>query len=111
MFSRIFIAALVALPMIVSATPTPSHHDGGDCNVGELHCCEHTSNMGPTGASAGGLLGIPLNLLPQIGMNCDPISVLGVGGNNCAAQPVCCQQTAFSGLLNLFNCSPINLNL
>ncbi|KAL9715436.1 hypothetical protein Ac2012v2_002100 [Leucoagaricus gongylophorus] len=111
MFSRVIVAALVALPMIALATPTPNHPSGGNCNVGELHCCEHTSNIGNTGASAGGLLGIPVNLLPQIGLDCDPISVLGVSGNNCATQPVCCQQTAFSGFLNLLNCAPINVNL
>ncbi|KAJ3576875.1 hypothetical protein NP233_g106 [Leucocoprinus birnbaumii] len=114
MFSRIFVAVLVALPMIASATPTPNHPQGGQCNVGEVHCCEETHSIGSTAASSGGLLGIPLNLLPQIGLNCDPISILGVGGNNCAAQPVCCSQNSFSGGLlglNLFDCSPINVNL
>lgn len=37
----------------------------------------------------GGLLTLPL---PLLGLDCTPISALGAGGNNCAAQPVCCQQ-------------------
>ncbi len=50
---------------------------------------------GDTTAAAAGLIGVAANLLPLIGLNCNPISVLGAGGNNCAAQPVCCTGNNF----------------
>ncbi|KAF9447865.1 fungal hydrophobin [Macrolepiota fuliginosa MF-IS2] len=115
MFSRVFAAVLVALPIIVSAVPAPTEpHSHGQCNVGEISCCRHTQEIpgAPSAGVSGGLLGgLGLNIPFLLGIDCTPISVLGIGGNNCAAQPVCCENNSFNGLINLFNCAPINLNL
>lgn len=91
---------MVATATSASSTAVGDRHFSG-CS-GSTHFVfsgQHTSNIGNTGASAGGLLGIPINLLPQIGLDCDPLPVLGVAGNNCAAQPACCQETAFVRIL------------
>ncbi|GAB88060.1 hypothetical protein GORBP_124_00010, partial [Gordonia rubripertincta NBRC 101908] len=45
-----------------------------------------------------------------IGLTCDPISVIGIGGNSCTAQPVCCENNNFNGVVAL-GCTPVNLNL
>ncbi|KXN91401.1 Hydrophobin-1 [Leucoagaricus sp. SymC.cos] len=117
MFSRVFIAALVALPIIVSATPAPSypsgsHPSGGQCNIGEVHCCKHTQQFpGNSVATANSLLGLPIDIVPMLGFGCTPITVLGVGGTSCSAQTVCCEGNKFTSLLNLFPCSPVNINL
>ena len=42
-----------------------------------------------------GLLLGPIDAL--IGINCSPISVIGVGGNSCNANPVCCTNSAVVG--------------
>ncbi|KAJ3512144.1 hypothetical protein NLJ89_g3695 [Agrocybe chaxingu] len=58
-----------------------------------------------------GLLGLvvqPINAI--VGLTCNPISVIGIGGNSCTAQPVCCQNNSFNGLIAI-GCTPVNLNL
>ena len=49
----------------------------------------------PVASVLAGLLGIvlgPINAL--LGVGCSPISVIGVGGNSCSANPVCCTNNA-----------------
>ncbi|XP_006457846.1 hydrophobin-2 [Agaricus bisporus var. bisporus H97] len=116
MFSRVLVAALVALPVLVSASPTPGGYPDSttvvsQCNVGELHCCNTQQTPDHTNAAAGGLLGAAANVGALLGFDCTPISVIGIGGNNCAAQPVCCEANEFTGLINALSCSPINVNL
>ena len=42
-----------------------------------------------------GLLGVVLGpITALVGVNCSPISVIGVGGNSCNANPVCCTNNA-----------------
>ncbi|KAF8636890.1 hypothetical protein AX17_003142 [Amanita inopinata Kibby_2008] len=113
MFSRLS-AILLVVPLLVSATAIP--RGGGQsvsqCDTGPVQCCNSLQDAtDPQVASALGLLGLILGpITGQVGLTCNPISALGVGGNNCASQPVCCTNTSFNGLINL-GCSPLNVNL
>jgi len=102
-------AFTLALPLLAAAIVLPRD---GDCNTGSISCCNTvqsstTQNLGILSS----LLGIQLpDIGGLLGLGCNPISVLGAGGNSCSAQPVCCSNNTFGGLINL-GCSPININL
>lgn len=82
------------------------------CDVGTLQCCQSVQNVNsPEVQSLLGLLGIVAgDIKGQVGINCNPVSVIGVGGNSCTAQPACCTNNNFNGLVAL-NCKPVNANL
>ncbi|KAI5121526.1 hypothetical protein M0805_002586 [Coniferiporia weirii] len=125
-----FFTAALALPLLAVATPTiPERRGGGgtttitvtatptattvsQCNTGNLQCCQSTeSSSDPVTSLLLGLLGIVLEgINVPIGVTCSPISVIGVGGNSCTADPVCCENNSFNGLIAI-GCSPINLSL
>ncbi|TFK70587.1 hydrophobin-263 [Pluteus cervinus] len=110
MFSRISAISLFALPLLASASVLP--RQTGDCNTGSISCCASTQTSTPESVSElSGLLGI---VLPDLGgllaLGCSPLSILGLGGNSCSQQPVCCTGNSFGGLIGL-GCSPLNLNL
>ncbi|KAF8155772.1 fungal hydrophobin-domain-containing protein [Crassisporium funariophilum] len=120
MFARVytlFFFLFAALPLFVGAaalpggpqTPPPANNQ---CNTGTISCCNSLQNASSSGiTSILGLLGVVVgSVTGQVGVNCSPISVVGVGGNSCSAQPVCCTGNSFNGIINL-GCSPINLNL
>ncbi|KAF8870876.1 fungal hydrophobin-domain-containing protein [Infundibulicybe gibba] len=109
MFARASSLFVIALPILAAATAIPRD---GDCNTGALQCCNSVQSSSTTGiAQLAGLLGISLgSLTPLIGLSCSPLSVAGIGGNSCSAQPACCTGNTFSGVIAL-GCSPINLNL
>ncbi|KAF8870878.1 hydrophobin-251 [Infundibulicybe gibba] len=109
MFARVSAIALFAMPLLAAATAIPRD---GDCNTGALQCCNQLQSSSNTDlASLAGLLGIDLgSITGLVGLSCSPISVAGIGGNSCSAQPACCTNNSFSGVLAL-GCSPINLNL
>ncbi|KAK0444146.1 hydrophobin-251 [Armillaria borealis] len=108
MFARIF--ALSALAM-ASALPA-STVDGGSCNTGTLECCK--SVQSPTSAPIQtllGLLNIPIgSVTGQVGLTCNPITVIGLGTTQCANQPACCTGNNYNGLVAL-GCTPINVGL
>ncbi|KAF9045364.1 fungal hydrophobin-domain-containing protein [Panaeolus papilionaceus] len=110
MFSRASAVAALALPIFAAATAIP--RNDGDCDTGSINCCNSTMTSSLTSlAQLSGLLGISLpDIGGLIGLSCSPISVLGAGGNSCSAQPVCCTNNSFNGLVAL-GCTPINLNL
>jgi hypothetical protein len=56
-----------------------------------------------------GLFG--LLVAPNVGVaeNCSPMG-LGLGGNSCNSQTVCCENNSFNGLIAL-GCTSININL
>ncbi|KAF5354822.1 hypothetical protein D9756_005703 [Leucocoprinus leucothites] len=106
-----FSAALVlALPAIAAATAIP--RDDGNCNTGSISCCNQVQQANSTAVnSLAGLLGIAVpDITGLIGLGCSPLNILGLGGNSCSAQPVCCSGNSFGGLIGL-GCNPINLNL
>ncbi|KAI0070165.1 fungal hydrophobin [Panus rudis PR-1116 ss-1] len=109
MFSRLAAFATLALPVL--AVATPAHLDARQsCSTGPIQCCESTATAGSaTGAALLGLLGIvvqDLNVL--LGVDCSPISVGGVGGGNCGAQAVCCENNNVGGGISL-GCVPVTL--
>ncbi|PPR06781.1 hypothetical protein CVT24_011281 [Panaeolus cyanescens] len=116
MFARVynlFFFLFVALPLLASATVLP-RTDGpsNQCNTGPIQCCNNVGTVDALGlGTILGLLGIVLDpVTALLGINCSPLSVIGVGGNSCSATPVCCTGNVFNGLINL-GCSPIVINL
>ncbi|KAL1739778.1 fruiting body protein SC1 [Schizophyllum fasciatum] len=110
-----FALAVLALPALAAATAVPRTDGGGaqQCSSGPVQCCNSTvdSKDASTSAVGGllGLLGIKVgDLTGLIGINCTPINVIGIGGNSCTAQTVCCSNNQFNGLINL-GCSPLNV--
>ncbi|KAK3819453.1 MAG: hydrophobin-315 [Linnemannia gamsii] len=81
------------------------------CNTGKAVCCNSVRQSTDAAvASMFGLLGMPPPT-PSVlvGLGCSPITVIGVGsGVTCPAQPVCCKNVYFNGLI-YSACVPINL--
>ncbi|EEB90302.1 hypothetical protein MPER_11506 [Moniliophthora perniciosa FA553] len=100
---------LAALAAIVSAAP--GGHGDAKCNTGDIQCCDTVDNAHNKDVSdALGLLNIIVqDVNVPIGLNCDSISVIGVGGNSCTQQPVCCENKFNS--LAAIGCTPVNVNL
>ncbi|KAF8159213.1 hydrophobin-263 [Crassisporium funariophilum] len=109
MFARAASTFVLALPLLAAASVLPRQ---GQCNVGTISCCNSVQQASnPVVGLLAGLLGIVLGpITGQVGLNCSPLTVIGVGGNSCSAQPVCCTGNSFNGLIVL-GCTPINLNL
>ncbi|KAF5353715.1 hypothetical protein D9758_008656 [Tetrapyrgos nigripes] len=112
-FKFITVAALATL-----AAATPVRRD--QCDTGSLQCCQsvqdthntHNTPNTPNDLVFGllRLLGIAVSdITAPIGLTCSPITV-GVAGNSCTAQPVCCENNSFDGVVAL-GCTPININL
>ncbi|KAK7444490.1 hypothetical protein VKT23_015171 [Stygiomarasmius scandens] len=102
--------AVSALATLAAATPLETRQ--GQCNTGPIQCCNSVQEANSSGlAGLLGLLGVVLGpITGQVGVTCSPISVIGVGGNSCSAQPVCCENNSFNGIIAL-GCTPININL
>ncbi|KAJ2921090.1 hypothetical protein H1R20_g16002, partial [Candolleomyces eurysporus] len=109
--SAVTIALALAIPMVL-ATPAPLvSRTESACNTGSMQCCQKTVQGGsPTASTLAALLGITGSVGEVLGMNCMPINVLGVGGNSCSQQTVCCTNNNFNGVVAL-GCTPINVGL
>ncbi|THU90507.1 fungal hydrophobin [Dendrothele bispora CBS 962.96] len=126
MFSRIstlLIAALAAnlavatdhpvtKTVTVTAPATTVTEPASQCNTGPVQCCNSVQTAGsPAAAGILGLLGVVVqDLNVPVGLTCSPISVIGVGGDSCSANPVCCEDNSFNGLIAI-GCVPVNINL
>ncbi|KAF5379143.1 hypothetical protein D9615_005969 [Tricholomella constricta] len=110
MFARIatfFLFCCFALCASAVAVPR-----GDQCSSGPVQCCNSVqeADSAPVNALTG-LLGIVLGpLTGQVGLGCSPLSIIGVAGNSCTQQTVCCTGNTFNGLIAV-GCTPINLNL
>ncbi|KAI0770144.1 hydrophobin, partial [Fomes fomentarius] len=83
----------------------------GSCNTGPVQCCNSVESADSAAGSAIlSLLGIVLqDVTANIGLDCSPLSVVGVGsGSACKASPVCCENNNVGGLISI-GCLPIEL--
>lgn len=105
MFSRILaVASLVALVAAGKGT--------NQCNTGTLQCCKQVQQASDAQLflSAFGLVDALAGAAGLIGVNCNPVSVLGTGnGAQCNTQPVCCTNDQMMGAVNM-GCMPLNVN-
>ncbi|KAK0199590.1 hydrophobin-251 [Desarmillaria ectypa] len=117
MFARF--SSFAALLTLATAMILPRGGGGGGngaaCSAtGTAQCCDSTenpNNLSPSTTALMALLGIVAgDITATVGLTCSPISVIGVGGTNCNAQPVCCDNNNFNGLIAL-GCTPINIGL
>ncbi|KAH8109080.1 fungal hydrophobin [Phellopilus nigrolimitatus] len=85
------------------------------CSTGTVQCCNSIAPAGSTSsADLVGLIPIDLQgLNVPLGINCDPITAIGVGsGGSCSAQTACCQGNKDVGLVPVgVDCTPINASL
>ncbi|KAF9007119.1 fungal hydrophobin-domain-containing protein [Cyathus striatus] len=90
------------------AAATPARRD--TCTTGALQCCDSVQAANsPAASSLLSVLGIVVqDVTAQVGLTCSPISVVGTGGNSCTAQPACCTNNSFNGVVAL-GCTPINI--
>ncbi|KAI0761470.1 fungal hydrophobin-domain-containing protein [Trametes elegans] len=102
MFARLAALSAFALPLLAAAQ---------SCNTGPIQCCNSVERAdSATGNALLSLLGVVLDdVTAQIGLDCSPLSVVGVGaGNACDAHPVCCQNNNVGGLISV-GCIPVQL--
>nr|AHZ18302.1 hydrophobin 6 [Tricholoma vaccinum] len=108
MFSKVvvFVAALAAF---VAASPVPSADS--QCNTGPVQCCNSVYQSQSQEASLlASLVGANLQgANVMAGIQCTPITVLGLAGaSKCSQQPVCCSENHMNGLV-VVGCSPVGL--
>ncbi|KAF8154241.1 fungal hydrophobin-domain-containing protein [Crassisporium funariophilum] len=105
----------LALATLAVATPTgspPPPPPASQCNTGDLQCCNSVQQANSlSGIALLSLVGVAVgSVTGLIGGTCSPITAIGVGGNSCSAQPVCCSNNSFNGLVAI-GCTPVNINL
>ncbi|ESK83024.1 hydrophobin [Moniliophthora roreri MCA 2997] len=83
-----------------------------ECNTESVQCCNDIKKADdPAVAGLLGLVGaVVQDVTAQVGVTCNPITVLGGGANSCSAQTVCCKDNSFNGVVAI-GCTPINVNL
>ncbi|KAF9261021.1 fungal hydrophobin [Marasmius fiardii PR-910] len=69
----------------------------------EVQCCNSLQNADDDSLSGlFALLGINVqDVTAQVGLTCNPISVVGVGVNSCKGQTACCENNGFNGVVAL----------
>ncbi|KAI0648528.1 fungal hydrophobin [Trametes meyenii] len=110
MFSRTAVFAFATAPLLAAAMPG-ALQTRQSCSTGSIQCCQQTTSANSVSGSAIlGLLGVILQDLDVLlGVNCSPLSVVGIGsGNACSATTVCCQDNSQGGLISI-GCLPIIL--
>ncbi|KAK7036698.1 hypothetical protein VNI00_011363 [Paramarasmius palmivorus] len=103
MFTKAFVFALTTFSAFAAAS---------QCSTGPIQCCNSVKAANdPSIATV--LSGVGVNvqdITGQVGLTCSPITVIGVSGNSCNAQTVCCENNNFNGVVAI-GCTPINVNL
>ncbi|KAH9896895.1 fungal hydrophobin-domain-containing protein [Cubamyces lactineus] len=94
----------------VTQTAPASSQTPSSCSTGPIQCCNSTEKASsPAGSLLLGLLGIVVQGVDVLlGLDCSPITVIGVGGGECSANAVCCQNNNVGGLISI-GCVPVIL--
>ncbi|KAF8799956.1 hydrophobin-251 [Phlegmacium glaucopus] len=113
MYSKLALFAAASMAAFVAAVPTYSA--GGienSCNTGSIQCCNSLQSSSSSVAdSLKGIFGVATGpITGDVGVNCSPLTLIGLSGNSCSAQPVCCSNNSFNGLIAV-GCTPLNLNI
>ncbi|OCH87289.1 fungal hydrophobin [Obba rivulosa] len=96
------LAAFTTLATLAAATPTSS----GSSDA----CCQSVgaANSDPIATILGGLGVVVQDINAIVGVNCSPITVIGVGsGNACSGTTVSCSSNELGGLVQI-GCVPIS---
>ncbi|KDR81077.1 hypothetical protein GALMADRAFT_1121962 [Galerina marginata CBS 339.88] len=110
------VLSALAFATLAAATVAPVRRNdappASQCNTGDLQCCNSVQSASSSSvASLLGLLGVVVgSVTGLVGVTCSPITAIGVAGNSCSAQPVCCTNNSFNGLVAI-GCTPVNINL
>ncbi|EIW52195.1 hydrophobin [Trametes versicolor FP-101664 SS1] len=109
MFAKFF--TIASLAILAAATPTPGGEPASSCSTGPVQCCDSTAKANSAAATSIldsiGVVVQDVNAL--VGLDCSPISVVGVGaGNVCSAEAVCCQDNSHGTLISI-GCLPVTL--
>ncbi|TFK37361.1 fruiting body protein SC1 [Crucibulum laeve] len=108
MFSKV---ALVTVSLAIFATATTIPQGGNNqCSTGSVQCCNTVESADSAQAAKaiaglGSLITGPIT--GQVGLACNPISVIGGGFNSCKAQTACCTDNNYNGVV-VVGCSPIS---
>ncbi|KIK53774.1 hypothetical protein GYMLUDRAFT_250100 [Collybiopsis luxurians FD-317 M1] len=97
-FKLAFVTAVFAT--LAVATPSPRGEPASTCSTGPVQCCDTLATaQDPAAAAALGLVGVVLqDVNIPVGLNCDPITVIGAGLTTCNAQAVCCEDNSHDKL-------------
>lgn len=91
------VVLLFSWRQLFSQPASTATESAGSCNTGPIQCCNSVQKADSSSATALlGLLGIVLQELDVlVGITCTPITVIGAGGSECSASPVCCENNNF----------------
>ncbi|KAF8553863.1 fungal hydrophobin [Imleria badia] len=106
MFTRVF--ALLPLALLASASHLEARQS---CSSENQYCCNSVQTVSQVEQILPGIstvLGAVTANVP-LGLVCSPLTVIGVAGNSCNQQTVCCENNNFNGLVNV-GCTPINVS-
>ncbi|KAI0737143.1 fungal hydrophobin-domain-containing protein [Daedaleopsis nitida] len=108
MFAKLFTVASLAI--LAAATPAPNSGSGSGSTPPATQCCSAVEKASsPSATALLGLLGIVLSdLNVLVGLNCSPITVVGVGSGACSTNTVSCQDNSHGGLISI-GCVPVTL--
>ncbi|TFK85228.1 hydrophobin [Polyporus arcularius HHB13444] len=109
MFAKLAIYTTAVFSVLAVATPIA--RDGGSCSTGPIQCCQDVQKASdPATSLLLGLLGVVVQAVDvAIGLDCSPITVVGVGaGGSCDANTVCCENNNVGGLISV-GCLPVIL--
>ncbi|KAI0367425.1 hydrophobin [Pilatotrama ljubarskyi] len=109
MFAKVAVYTVAVFTALAAATPVPQ--GGASCNTGAITCCQDVRPASDVGITTLlGLLGVVVeDVTASVGVQCNPINVVGVAsGNTCSSTPVCCQNNNVGGLVSI-GCVPIIL--
>ncbi|KAG7441379.1 fungal hydrophobin [Guyanagaster necrorhizus] len=105
MFARLsaFTLTALALPLLAVAN---------SCSSGTLQCCNSVQDPSSKAVQTA-LADVGVNvgdITVPVGLTCDPITVIGVGSNQCSSQAACCTGNNYNGAVVL-GCNPVNVGV